>query len=253
MKNDLSLNTRAILLTLGGVLSIISLTALITYKLCNKGIEYTQSDMDAILKQQADSKIAYEDSIEFIKGHAELQSNANLAHTARIIEFEKTIDELVKKHEVTKKKVKPFFDTSGTHAMLVPPEYVDECETCFHKLTTYKLENIQLRFERDSYDTIMRNQNNISEARVQELEDEKLAIKKKLDTCQMSNVGKVTRKLKLSAMGQLNDLFLPKGGGPGLIYEDRKSNEYGVHVLFTSSKKMYMFHIAKTISLRRKK
>ena len=54
-------------------------------------------------------------------------------------------------------------------------------------------------------------------------------------------------------MGMFSDPFLPKGGGGGLIYEDKKFNEYGAHVVFTGSGNVYLLNVAKTISFKRKK
>lgn len=222
---------------------------ILTIKFCGKPA-ITVGDIE---KVQAATKAAYEDSLEFVRGQMELQANKTEAQTVRMLDLEKSIDSLVSRHKATKTKVKVYEQDTGF--ILAPHEYVDECEECFRTLATYKKENIQLRFERDSYDTLMRAQSNIHENRITQLEGEKLIFNKMYNDCVGARAAdkNVTRKLKLSAMGQLNDLFIPNGGGPGLIYEDKKFNEYGGHVIFTPQGKMYMIHIAKTISFKRKK
>ena len=76
-----------------------------------------------------------------------------------------------------------------------------------------------------------------------------------MNDCSLKLDGKCenTRKLKLSGAGMFNNMLLPRAGGLGLIYEDKQFNEFGGHILFSSGGEIYMLHIAKTISLRRKR
>jgi len=237
------------------VIAIVLLVALIKNKYsydANKEAAKTKL-VDSLKKTGAMNKALYEDSLNFVRGQAELQANANAAHTLRIRELEANIDDLVKRHSITKSKLKKIEGfNSDTGYVLAPNEYINECEGCFDALITYKKENQQLRFERDSYDTIMRAQASIQENRIAQLEKEKLAFAKAFSERTLLNA-EPTRKLKASAMGMLNDLFIPNAGGAGLIYEDKKFNEYGAHVLLSSRGNIYLFHVAKTISFKRKK
>lgn len=232
------------------IIGVIALTFILIKFCTGNNRQYTKTDIEVA---QAATKAAYQDSLEFVRGQLDLKSNAVEEQTVKVADLEKRIDSLTKRHQVTKTKVKVYEQDTGF--VLAPQEYIDECEECFHTLTAYKKENIQLRFERDGYDTLMRLQTGIAERRAEELEGEKLIFNKMYNDCMSARAPEkgVTRKLKISAMGQLNDLFIPNGGGPGLIYEDKKFNEFGAHVVFTPQGKMYMLHIAKTISLRRKK
>lgn len=232
------------------IIGVIALTFILIKFCTGNNRQYTKTDIEVA---QAATKAAYQDSLEFVRGQLDLKSNVVEEQTVKVADLEKRIDSLTKRHQVTKTKVKVYEQDTGF--VLAPQEYVDECEECFHTLTAYKKENIQLRFERDGYDTLMRLQTGIAERRAEELEGEKLIFNKMYNDCMSARAPEkgVTRKLKISAMGQLNDLFIPNGGGPGLIYEDKKFNEFGAHVVFTPQGKMYMLHIAKTISLRRKK
>lgn len=245
-----------ILLKIGAGLFICGLAYLIFRGLSGKNDKaYTDAEVGKIIEKQIADSLAYEDSLSFVDGQLELQAGANAAKTERIISLERAFDSLKRKHDATAKKIRPMLDTSGISAMLVPNEYVDECEKCWNMHETYIKENQQLRFERDSYDSLMRIQNNLNENRIKEVEGERLIFNKMFNDCSLKLASKnnSTRKLKLSAMGQLNDLFLPKGGGAGVIYEDKKSNEYGGHVIFTDRGKMYLFNIARTISFKRNK
>lgn len=230
---------------------------LIVARQCGKGgNKYTQQYVDSVLKRHAISDAVYADSLEFVTGQLELKDNIVQRQTERVTVLEVSFDSLLLRHKITKQKLKPVpqFDNSDTGFVLAPNEYINECEQCFNTFDAYKKENIQLRFERDSYDTLMRLQAGISQRRVTELEGEKMIFNKMYNDCISAKASvQNTRKLKISAMGMANDLFIPKGGGPGLIYEDKKFNEYGAHVVFTTAGKMYFIHIAKTISLRRKK
>lgn len=232
-----------------GALLLIAMVFLL-FKYCGSKKTYTQKEVDKILSEQAATKAEYEDSLDFVRGQLDLQGSANTAHTERIVELERIIDSLYNKHQITKTKIKPFPTADSNYAMLVPNEYVDECETCFNKLRTYKGENVQLRFERDSYDSLMRQQSEIQSDRIQALEFEKI----KLSIAQSQNTKcDTTRKLKIGISGMANNLFIPKGGGFCLVYEDKKFNEFGGHVIFTSSGNIYLLHLAKTISFKRKR
>lgn len=208
-------------------------------------------------KAQAATKAEYEDSLSFVRGQQELQQSANIAHIERIRMLEHAIDDLQQRHAETKKKIKPLPQDSflnDTGFVLAPNEYVNECEQCFSILDTYKKENNQLAFERDSYDSLLRRENRIHEGRITQLMRERDQFKKAFVDCDLRlGTSNVTRKVKLSAMGMLNNLFLPNGGGAGLIYEDKRFNEYGGHVLFTGRGNIYLIHVARTISFKRKK
>lgn len=237
------------------IIALILLIALIVnkYSYDEDNEAVTTKLIDSLEKTGAMDKALYQDSLSFVRGQAELQANAIATHTLRIRDLEANIDDLVKRHNVTKRKLKNVESfNSDTGYVLAPNEYVNECEECFGLLNTYKKENQQLRFERDSYDTIMRAQASIQENRVAQLEKEKLAFAKAFSERTLLNA-EPTRKLKASAMGMLNDLFIPNAGGAGLIYEDKKFNEYGAHVLISSRGNIYLFHVAKTISFKRKK
>lgn len=224
---------------------LLILILFLVFKYCNNNKKVIEND--ASNKTQL-----YEDTLNFIRGQLSLQQQKTEAKEDAIYILEKQIDSLKSKHEITKQKIKPIIvdNNEDTGFVLAQNEYVNECEGCFDLLGKYKNENIQLKFERDNYDTLMRQQNSINEKRISDLnfENFKLRIKssqtKKIDT---------TRKLKLSVAGMANDLFLPHAGGFGLIYEDKKFNEFGAHVLFSSKGNIYLLNIAKTISLRRKK
>lgn len=237
------------------IIAILVVLVLIGRYSCN-GDKEIDADITKLQKEHAAAKVEFEDTLNFLRGQTDLQAAANLAHVERIRALEHDIDSLIKKHKVTKTKIKPLklppeFYNTDTGFVLAPNEYVNECEACFDALDKYKKESIQLRFERDSYDTLMRRQIDLHSNRITELEHEK----KQADTAYRIalKLAEPTRKLKLSAMGMLNDLFTPNGGGPGLIYEDKKSNEFGGHVLFTSRGNIYLLHLAKTISFKRKK
>lgn len=242
------------------IISIIALLLLIALIINKYSYDSNKEEVknELIEKQEKENaaiKAEYEDSLNFVRGQAELQANANAAHTLRIRELEVGIDSLIKRHKITKGKLKsaPNLFNSDTGYVLAPNEYVNECEHCFNVLDNYKKESQQLRFERDSYDTIMRTQARIQEARITRLEEEKDLFKQAFLGISNKKKPEPTRKVKCSAMGMLNDLFIPNAGGGGLIYEDKKENEFGFHVLLSARGNMYLFNIAKTISFKRKK
>lgn len=227
----------------------------IAAKYCNfAGRRLSEQQIDAMIKE---SESKYKDSIEFIRGQQDLKEEQLIAANNKILALNDKIDSITKKHATTKTKIKPapigdlIIDTGF---VLAPNEYVTECEDCFVTLNTYKKESDQLRFERDAYDSLLRQENRIHENRINEIANERDQFKKAFIECEFKyGTSTVTRKLKISAMGMLNDLFLPNGGGGGLIYEDKKFNEYGAHVLLTGRGNIYLLHVAKTISFKRKK
>lgn len=233
--------------------SIIALLVVlfIAFKYCGSNKKtYNQQQVDAIIKTSDSSKQAYIDSLDFVRGQLDLQQEKSNAQQDRVTDLEKQITKLLAKHDTTKQKLQTF--ASDTGFTLAPNEYINDCEGCFTLLGKYKKESVQLKFERDGYDSLMRQQNAINEKRIAEVNDE-LNIWMHLYNSSISTPPKVTRKIKLSLMGMFGNPFLPKGGGFGTIYEDKKFNDYAAHVVFTNKGNMYMINIAKTISFRRKK
>lgn len=238
--------------------SIIALCVVlfIAFKYCgNNKKTYNQQEVDAFNATADSSKQAYVDSLDFVRGQLDLQQEKSNAQQDRVTDLEKQVDSLLAKHNITKKNLQTY--PSDTGFTLAPNEYINECEGCFTLLDKYKKENVQLRFEKDSYDTLMRQQNNINEARIAQLDAERLRFNKLLNDCRLARSSvqacDTTRKVKLSLMGMFSDPFMPKGGGFGVIYEDKRFNEYGGHVVFSNAGNIYLFNIAKTISFRRKK
>lgn len=237
----------------------LSLILLVTVKYCGKKT-YTQAEVDTLNTKHAVDQAEYMDSLDFVRGQLDLQQEKSNAQQDRMGDLEKQIDSLTAKHEITKAKLQPLsesFHLADTGFVLAPNEYVNECEGCFTLLGKYKKESGLLKFERDGFDSLLRMQNSINEDRVLQLEHERLQFNKMLNDCRLARAYgptcDTTRKVKLSLMGMFGNPFLPKGGGFGLIYEDRKFNEYGGHVVFTGSGNVYLLNIAKTISFRRKK
>lgn len=232
----------------------LSLILLVTFKYCGKKT-YTQADIDAINLADSLKKLGYIDSLDFVRGQLDLQQEKSNAQQDRITDLEKQVDGLIAKHAISKEKLQTF--PSDTGFTLAPNEYINGCEGCFNLLGKYKKENVQLKFERDNYDTLMRQQANIQASRINELDAERLKFNRLLNDCRLSrayaHTCDTTHKVKLSLMGIFSNPFLPKGGGFGLIYEDKHFNEYGGHVVFSNAGNIYLLNIAKTISFRRKK
>lgn len=242
------------------LISLIALIAILATvaKHCTAKKTYTQADIDAIYLADSLKKQEYIDSLEFIRGQLDLQQAKSESQQDRVTDLEKKIDSIATKHANTLSKLKTngisaAFDALGdTGFVYAPNEYVSECEGCFNLLGKYKKESKQLIFERDSYDSLMRQQASIQENRINELDWQGKRLSILLSQEKLKSKCDTTRKVKLSLMGMLGNPFLPKGGGFGFIYEDKKFNEYGGHVVFTGSGNIYLLHIAKTITFRKK-
>lgn len=234
----------------------LSLILLVTFKYCGKKT-YTQAEVEAINLSDSLKKQDYIDSLDFTRGQLALQQERANTQQEMVTDLQKQMDSLTTKHEVTKANIKWVPDNKDTGFVLAPNEYINECEGCFTLLGKYKKESGQLKFERDSYDSLMRQQADIQENRIKELDAERLRFNKLLNDCRLARAYvpacEPTRKLKYSIMGMFGNPFLPKGAGVGFIYEDKKFNEFGGHFLLTDDGPVYLLHIAKTISLRRKK
>lgn len=232
-------------------LIVLLIIILITFKFCaNNGDKYKQQSVDTVAQH------AYEDTISAIRAEASLQREKAEASKQRIESLEYFIDSLTKKHTATKQKLQKFNNDTGY--VIAPNEYVNECETCFDTLSVYKTANKQLRFERDAYDSLMRTQNEINEARVKEEHQETLKWNKRYNDCMLATANNseyyntTTWKLKLNLLGGLYNR-VPNTYGGGLIYEDKKSNEFGLNFVTTPNGNVVIFNMAKTISFKRKK
>lgn len=214
---------------------------------------YTQLEFEQYKKEEADKDRHYQDTIDFIKGERDLWAERASATQIELFGIESRFDDLSKKHQETKKKLK---STSGigsndTGFVLAPNEYVDECEDCFKKGDSIKKENKQLKFERDSYEDLMRKQSSVDSARITDLNRSNNTLLSRMDS--VLDIDPVTRKLKFSIIGGGWQSPLSIGGGGGFLYEDKKDNTFGAHVIFSTYKPLYLFNYAKTISFRRKK
>ena len=229
----------------------------IVFKYCGDIKTYNQQEVDAMNAAADSTKQAFIDSLTFVRGQLDLQQERASAQQQRADSLGKQIDALISKHDITKKKMSADFTNTDTGFVLAPNEYVTECENCFTLLGNYKKESAQLKFERDSYDTLMKKQMQISDDRINELVNERVTFNKLLNDCRIARAYApacdTTRKVKFSLIGMFSDPFLPRGGGGGFIYEDKRFNEYGAHVVFTNKGNIYLFNIAKTISFRSKK
>jgi hypothetical protein len=250
---------RAKVLIFNIIILILVVVLLLRYCGRDKSKTYSQSEFDQFKKTESDKEQRYKDTIDFIKGERDLWAVKADSRQERIWGLESRFNELSKKHEETKKGLiipsewRQAISTDSGYIgyVLAPNDYVDECEQCFKKGDSINKENKQLKFERDSYDDLMRRQSSVDSARITDLNRSNNIMLSKMDS--IIAVDPVTRKLKFSIIGGGWQTPLSLGGGAGLIYEDKRGNAFGAHVVFTTYKPLYLFNYAKTISLRRKK
>ena len=231
---------------------------LVALKFCTGGKTYTQAEFEQYKAQEEQLDKAYQDTIEFIKGQQLLQEQKYISQQEKVWSLENSFDSLYKKHQKTKEKLKEFnaslYKDSGlagdTNFTLAPQEYITECEQCFEGGKKIKAENAQLKFERDSYDKLLRSQSAVDSNRIAGLIKGNTILRNMLDS--VFTTGQIKQKVKISAIGMYSDPFL-LGAGGGFIYEDKKENAFGGHVIFTNKVRLYLINYAKTISFKRKK
>jgi len=233
------------------IIILLCIILLLYFKHCNYNRTQTDSNyVDSILSRQKGTEAIYKSKLDSVNVLLLAKADSNKLKNNRILQLEEYINNLSKKHAQTKQQLQKY--NSDTGYVIAPNEYVNECESCFDSIYIYKKLNEQLRFERDSYDTLMRQQNSIATDRVGQLEKEKQQwedLYKNATTYRCDT----TRKLKFSVAGMANSLFLQRAGGFGFIYEDKKFNEFGAHILFSSQGNIYIINAAKKITFKRKK
>lgn len=255
------------------ILSIISLLLILFVAVNNFGKKtYTQAYLDKINLEDSVAEALYKDSLEFIRWQFVADSALIILQQDKIKKLDSQLDNLLNKHNATIAKANnkdgflygkldtangwTFIKSSDTGFVYAPSEYVQECEGCFNLLGKYKNESKQLEFQRDSYDSLMRQQSSIQENRIKEIikeRDKLVMVMAGLSKDILVEKCDTTRKLKFSLMGMAAEPFLPRGGGFGFIYEDKKFNDFAAHVVFTNKGNIYLFNFAKTISFKRKK
>lgn len=191
-------------------------------------------------------KMQYADTMEFVNGQLALQLNKNITLENSLDSLNKLSKKIIERRII----VKPSIDKSIT---TVPNEFINDCDTCFSLLGDYAKKTEEYKFQRDSYDSLMRMQNEISSNRINEIEEQKKQYKKFLiDSEKRRIVDSIKlsprRNIKLNITGGwiLNS---PLGGG-GFIYEDKKQNQFGLNVLGSRYGNIYLINAAKTISFR---
>lgn len=165
----------------------------------------------------------FEDSLEFERGQRALANEQRLRTEAQLQDITKENRALIEKHKLAK-----YTDTS---AVLVPGEYLTDCEGCFTKLETttalankYKgdVNNLQSQWEK---------QNQLYQKRFKELDQEKLGFYNKINTlakAQQEAVDKLKPHGRLYLTWGVLWHYLPTAAGAGLMYQNKRNLIWGI-------------------------
>lgn len=179
-------------------------------------------------KTQSDSSArSFQDTIEFERGQKELITNQKAATEADLDRALADNQVLIGKHNLA--------DYTDTSTIIVPSEYVMDCENCFTRLDSttkiaYKYKNdfnkLQGKWE---------GLNTINENRFKQLEAEKLGFYNKINSLTKQQKDAVD---KLQPHGRLYLSWgvlwspWPMAAGAGLMYQTRYNFQYGAKVYY---------------------
>lgn len=174
------------------------------------------------------SKIKFQDTLEFERGQRALVEAQKERTEIALGEMDKKVKDLLVKH-----KMAQYTDTS---AVLVPSEYITDCEGCFTKLEDQN--NLVKRYRHD-INTLQDNwdrQNKIYQNRFKELDAEKLRFYNKINSLvkqqqQYMNNLKPHGRLYLS-WGVLWKPW-PWAAGGGLLYQTKYNVIYGAKYYYS--------------------
>lgn len=190
---------------------------------------------------------AYADTIEFLNGQIELKNNQLAATKIEIDSFNLTV-------KLLKKKYKPVTPAIDTNVTIVPNEYISNCADCFAKLDAYD----------NRISASIADYNELNELYIQQAatyENQLIETQLQRDSCykQFNKISQTAgkyepaMKIKLGIGAMSINSILPNAIGPGLMYEDKKGNDYIGRVYLSEYGKIYSIDIFKTISFRKRR
>lgn len=216
-------------------------------KLAASTIDY-KGRIDAMAKDSIETSqqlSAYKDTMEFMDGQLSLSKNKELSLNEDLGKANDRITILLRKHV----PIKPSSDTSMTWA---PNEFINECSECFHELQNGQQLVKKYKAEKDNQEQICNGKLNVKDNRIGFLEKSNTKLTKDYKSL-IDSAGKVERKGMLYfSYGVLWDAYVPKMGGIGLMYQDKRLRQFGVKGYFGSSKPLIETQVNMPLSFKRK-
>jgi hypothetical protein len=189
---------------------------------------------------------AYKDTMQFMDGQFELSKNKELSLNEDLGKANDRITLLLRKHV----PIKP--SPSDTSMTLAPNEFITECAECFHELKNGQQLVLKYKAEKDNQEQICNGKLNVKDKRINILEKSNSSLTTKYKSLIDSN-SKVQRKGMLYfSYGVLWDAYVPKMGGIGLMYQDKRLRQFGVKGYFGSSKPLIETQVNMPLSFKRK-
>ncbi len=242
-----------------GWVQIAALAAIIllVVKLCHK--ETKTVDTSAIQARHIeDSLRLIEISRRLSDSAAAIKERARINDSVMVSKDRKLKDLFIENRRLdslyTTKWISANFPSHDTDQVIVPNEFIDDCQSCFDQLDKTTKEADGYRLSASAMQELYINQSSIDSQRIDELEKQKLRLNKDYNDMRIAvevNTRSLLprRKIKTGIAGMVNNKFLPNGIGPGLMYEDKKDRNYSIKALFGSGQPLYVVDIFVPFSL----
>lgn len=187
------------------------------------------------------------DTMRFMEGQLSLSKNKEIALNENLHKADARITNLLNKHI----PIKP--NPLDTGIITVPMQYVNECADCFTELDNGVQLVRKYKAEKDNQEQIYKGQLNIKDNRINHLEK----ANKEVMSSYMAlinitkDIGKPKRMLYFS-YGVLWSAYVPRMGGIGLMYQDKRLRQFGVKGYFGYYKPMIETQANMPLSFKRK-
>ena len=231
---------------------------IVLMKFCGGSKNVEKIDTASIKKQHIEDSISLLKQREIYEQHAD-----SLKRVAIYYEFQYTMasarmgNVISENQKLINKRNSPPFGQIDTTQVIVPQEFINDCEGCFAQLEKTNDSAIAYKQETEALHAVMQAQNEADSQRIAQLEAEKLRLNK--DYNDMRIAAEVNakyleprRKVKTGLIGTFGNSFLPTGVGVGLMYEDKKDRNFGLEATFGNRPPMYEAFMYVPFTLRNK-
>ena len=189
---------------------------------------------------------AYRDTMQFLDGQLSLSKNKELFLNEDLGKANDRISILLKKHV----PIKPSSDTSMTWA---PNEFINECAECFHELKNGQQLVKKYKAEKENQEQICIEKLNVKDNRINHLEKaNKEVTSSYMALIDITKDANTRRRMLYFSYGILWSAYVPKMGGMGLMYQDKRLRQYGVKAYFGAYKPMLETQVNMPLSFKKR-
>ena len=190
---------------------------------------------------------AYKDTMQLLDGQLALSKNKELFLNEDLGKANDRISILLKKHV----PIKPSLDS--TSFTLVDNTFINECADCFKELGSGQQLVKKYKAEKENQEQICIEKLNVKDNRINHLEKaNKEVTSSYMALIDITKDANTRRRMLYFSYGILWSAYVPKMGGMGLMYQDKRLRQYGVKAYFGAYKPMLETQVNMPLSFKKR-